>query len=58
MTSCTVVCQAPLSMEFSRQQYCSVLPVSPPGDLPDPGIELKSVALQADSSLSELSGKP
>ena len=34
----TVVCQAPLSKGFSRQEYWSGLP-SPPGDLPDPGIE-------------------
>ena len=32
-------CQAPLSMEFSRQEYWSGLPVPPPGDLPNPGIE-------------------
>ena len=31
--------QAPLSMGFSRQEYWSGLPCSPPGDLPDPGIE-------------------
>ena len=31
--------QAPLSMGFSRQEYCSGLPCPPPGDLPDPGIE-------------------
>ena len=40
--------QAPLSMEFSRQEYWSGLPCPPPGDLPDPGIEtmsLKSLAL-------------
>ena len=35
----TVVCQAPLSMEFSRQEYWNGLPYPPPGDLPDPGIE-------------------
>ena len=38
----TVACQAPLSMEFSRQEYWSGLPFPPPGDLPDPGIEPKS----------------
>ena len=32
-------CQAPLSMELSRQEYCNGLPSPPPGDLPDPGIE-------------------
>ena len=35
----TVVCQAPLSMGFSRQEYWSGLPFPSPGDLPDPGIE-------------------
>ena len=47
-----VACQAPLSMVFSRQEYWSGLPCPPLGDLPDPGIELKSPAspvLQADS---------
>ena len=32
-------CQAPLSMGFLRQEYCSTLPFSPPGDLLDPGTE-------------------
>ena len=32
----TVACQAPLSIEFSRQEYWSVLPFPTPGDLPDP----------------------
>ena len=41
--------QAPLSMEFSRQEYWSGLPFPSPGDLPDPGIEPTSPALQADS---------
>ena len=36
-------CQAPLSMGFSRQEYCSELPCPPPGDLPDPGIKLVSL---------------
>ena len=35
----TVAHQAPLSMEFSRQEYWSELPFSPPGDLPDPRIK-------------------
>ena len=43
-TSWTVACQAPLSMEFSRQEYWSELPFPPPGDLPDPGIEPTSLA--------------
>ena len=34
-----VACQAPLSMAFSRQEYWSVFPCPPPGDLPNPGIE-------------------
>ena len=48
--------QAPLSMGFSRQEYWSGLPFLVPGDLPDPGIEPRSPALQVDSSLSEASG--
>ena len=36
-------CQAPLSMEFSRQEYWSGLPFPPPGHLPDPGIKLTSL---------------
>ena len=50
--------QAPLSMEFFRQEYCSGLPFPSPGDLPDPGIEPVSPALQADSLPSEPLGKP
>ena len=38
----TVACQAPLSIGFSRQQYWSGLSCPPPGNLPDPGIELLS----------------
>ena len=53
----TVVCQAPLSMEFSRQEYWDGLSFLPPGDLPDPGIEPGSPALQADSLLSEPPGE-
>ena len=40
----TVACQAPLSMGFSRQEYCSGLPF--PGDLPDLGIKSRSPVLQ------------
>ena len=54
----TVACQATLSMEFSRQEYCTGLPFPSPGDFPDPGIDLGSPALQADSLLSEPPGKP
>ena len=52
-----VACQAPLSMEFSRQEYWSGLPFPSPGDLSDPRIEPRSPALQADSLLSEPPGK-
>ena len=45
-------------MEFSRQEYRSGLPFPSPGDLPDPGIEPRSPALQADSLPSESPGKP
>ena len=46
------------SLGFSRQEHWSGLPFSSPGDLPDPGIEPGSPALQADSLLTELGGKP
>ena len=46
--------QTPLSVEFFRQEYCSGLPFPPPRDLPDPGIEPKSPASQADSLPSDL----
>ncbi|XP_059746844.1 tumor necrosis factor alpha-induced protein 8-like protein 3 isoform X1 [Bos taurus] len=48
-------------MEFSKQEYWSGLPFPPPGDLPDPGIELESPAfpaLQADSLLLSHLGSP
>ena len=45
----TVVRQAPLSVGFSRQEYCSTLPVPPPEDLSDPGIEPTSLASPASS---------
>ena len=50
--------QAPLSMGFPRQEYWSGLPFPSPGDLPDPGMELRSPALEADSLLTEAPGKP
>ena len=56
-TPWTVACQAPLSMEFSRQEYWSGLQIPTPGDLSHPGTEFRSPALQADSLLSELQGK-
>ena len=49
--------QAPLFMGFSRQECWSGLPFPSPGDLPNPEIEPGSPTLQADSLLSELSGK-
>ena len=42
-TPWTAACQSPLSMGFSSQEYWSGLPCPPPGDLPDPGIELVSL---------------
>ena len=46
----TLTCQAPLFMEFfSRQEYWSGLPFPSPEDLPNPGIEPRSLALQPDS---------
>ena len=50
----TVAHQAPLSMGFSRQEHWSGLQFPSPGDLPDPGIEPRSPALQADSLPTEL----
>ena len=50
--------QTPLSLEFSRQEYCSELPFPSLRDLLDPGIEPRSPVLQADSLLSEPPGKP
>ena len=52
----TVAYQAPSPMEFSRQEYWSGLPFPSPGDLPDPGIEPGSPALQTDSLPSEPPG--
>ena len=53
-TPWSVASQASLSMEFSRQEYWSGWPFPSPGYLPDPGIEPRSPALQADSLPSEL----
>ena len=50
----TVACQAPLSMEFSRQEYWSGQALPSSGDLLQQGIESGSPALQADSLSSEL----
>ena len=54
----TVAYQAPPSMGFSRQEYWHGLPFPSPGDLPVPGIEPRSPALQTDALLSEPPGKP
>ena len=56
-TPWTVAYQAPLSMRFSRQEYWSGLPLLSPGDLPDPGIEPRSPALESDALTSEPPGK-
>ena len=47
VTLWTVACQAPLSMGFSRKESWSGLPCPPPGNLPDPGIEPRSLASPA-----------
>ena len=57
-TPWTVAYQGPLSMGFSRQEYWSGLPFPSPGYLPNPGIEPRSSALQADALPSEPPGKP
>ena len=54
----TVARQAPLSMEFSRQEYWSRLPFPSAGDFPNPGVEPGSPALRADSLPSKPPGKP
>ena len=56
-TPWSVARQAPLSMGSSGQEHWSGLPFPSPGDLPNPGIEPWSPALQADSLPSELPGK-
>ena len=57
-TPWTVAHQAPQSVGFSRQEYWNRLPFPSPGDLPNPGIEPRSPALQADTLTSEPPGKP
>ena len=56
-TPWTVAHQGPPPMGFSRQEYWSGLPFPSPGDLPDPEIEPRSPALQADALTSEPPGK-
>ena len=55
-TPWTIAYQALPSMRFSRQEYWSGLPFPSPGDLPDPGIEARSPAFQADTLTSETPG--
>ena len=49
VTPWTIACQAPLPMEFSRQEYWSGYPLPSAGDLPNLGMESVSLALQANS---------
>ena len=58
VTPWTVAHQAPPSMEFSRQEYWSGLPLPSPGDLPNPGIKPRSPTLQADALPFEPPGNP
>ena len=58
VTLWTVTYLAALSVGFSRQEYWSGLPFPSPGDLPNPGMEAGSPALQADALPSEPLGKP
>ena len=57
-TPWTVARQAPLSVEFSKQEYWGGLPFPSSGDLPDPGIEPKCSALHADSFTLSYQGSP
>ena len=57
-TPWTVAYEAPPSMGFSMQECWSGLPFPSPGGLPDPGIEPRSVGLQAESLTSEPQGSP
>ena len=56
-TPWTAVCQAPLSMEFSRWEYWSGLPFPPPRDLSDPGIKPASPALAGECLTTGPPGK-
>ena len=58
MTPWTVTHQAPLSTEFSRQEYWSGEPFPSPGNLPDPGIKPGFLVLKADSLQAEPPRKP
>ena len=57
VTPWTIAHQVLLSIGFSRQEYRSGLPFPSPGDVPNPGIEPRFPALQADSLPTELPGK-
>ena len=57
-TPWTIDHEDPLSMRFPRHKCWSGLSFPSPGDLPNPGIESESPALQADSLLTESTGKP
>ena len=57
-TPWTVAYQAPPSMGFARQECWSGVPFPSPGDLPNPGIEPRSPALQANTLPSEPPKKP
>ena len=58
VTPWTLAYQAPPSMGFSKQECWSGLPFPSSGDLPDPGTEPRSPAVQADALPSEPSGNP
>ena len=57
VTPWTIVCQAPLSMEFSRQEYWSGLLLRSPGALPNPGMEPTSPALASGFFITGSPGK-
>ena len=58
VTPWTVARQASLSMGFPKQEYWSGLPFPPPGDLPNPGMELMSSALAGGFFNTEPPRKP
>ena len=58
VTAWTEALQAPLSMEFPKQEYWSKLPFAPPGDLLDPETERTSPALAGRFFTAEPPGKP
>ena len=57
-TPWTVACQAPLFVEFSKQEYWSGLPLHSPGDLPGPGIKPASPVLAGGFFTTEPPGMP